>query len=416
LRTAQQPAARHNNKRTAVQLDLSGIWTLLLALGTIALGKWFNRRLPWLERSNIPPAVSAGLVLSLLLAVLRAQGVLDVRLASAPRDVLLLVFFASLGFAAHLGRLATAGRTALVVCVAIAATIALQNAAGVLVAKSFGGPASLGLFMGSIAFLGGHGTAAAWSAASQASGITGAFEIGIGSATLGLVFGGLVAGPVAALLMARSQASAGAQPAPVALPTSPTLPPRDAPLSSDRWLPSLFWILLCLGFGALLNDQLRRIVGIDLPAFLTAMLVGVALTNIADLLRRPLDTEVTDLVGTVALRIFLAIALLSLDWSALVDHLPMVLTATVVQIVLVIALAVGLLYLLDGRDRDAAAAAGGFMGFALGAMPVGLAVMRRLNERFGDTPRALLGVTLAASLFTDTANALFLAAAFRWMQ
>ena len=62
------------------------------------------------------------------------------------------------------------------------------------------------------------------------------------------------------------------------------------------------------------------------------MLVGVALTNAADLLRKPIDTEVTDLIGTLALRIFLAIALLSLDWSSLVAHLPMILSATVVQI------------------------------------------------------------------------------------
>jgi ESS family glutamate:Na+ symporter len=68
-----------------------------------------------------------------------------------------------------------------------------------------------------------------------------------------------------------------------------------------------------------------------------------------------------------------------------------------------------------GRDRDAAAAAGGFIGFGLGAMPVGLAVMRRLNSRYGDTPRALLAVTLAASLFPDTANALALAALFAWL-
>jgi ESS family glutamate:Na+ symporter len=399
-----------------VQLELSAIWTLLLALATIELGKWFNRHLGWLDRSNIPPAVSAGLVISLLLAVLRAQGVLDLRLATGPRDVLLLVFFASLGFAAHLGRLATAGRTALIVCLAIGATILLQNVAGVLVAKAFGEPTSLGLFMGSIAFLGGHGTATAWSEAPQAAGMTGAFEIGIGSATLGLIFGGLVAGPVAALLMARSQPSASAAPAATPLPSGPTLPPRDAPFSSDRWLPCLFWLLLCLGLGALLNEQIRSNSRIDLPAFLTAMLVGVALTNIADLARRPLDTEVTDLIGTIALRIFLAIALLSLDWSSLVAHLPMVVSATVVQIAVVVALAVAVLYVLDGRDRDAAAAAGGYMGFALGAMPVGLAVMRRLNERFGDTPRALLGVTLAASLFTDTANALLLTAAFRWLQ
>jgi ESS family glutamate:Na+ symporter len=125
---------------------------------------------------------------------------------------------------------------------------------------------------------------------------------------------------------------------------------------------------------------------------------------------------VTDLIGTVALRVFLAIALLSLDWSALLAHLPMVLTAALVQVGGVILVAVGLLYVLDGRDRDAAAAAGGFMGFALGAMPVGLAVMRRLNQHFGDTPRALLGITLAASLFQDTANALLLTVAFRWLQ
>jgi glutamate:Na+ symporter, ESS family len=402
-----------------VQLELSAIWTLLLALATIGLGRWFNSKLDWLERSNIPPAVSAGLVLSLLLAVLRAYGILDVKLATAPRDVLLLVFFASLGFAAHLGRLATAGRTALIVCVAIATTIVLQNVAGVTVAKLFGEPATVGLFMGSIAFIGGHGTATAWAAAPQAAGLTGVFEIGIGSATLGLIFGGLIAGPVAALLMARStttaDGAAATSGAGVTLPSGPTMPPRDAPFSSDRWLPCLFWILLCLGLGALLNQQLRSS-GVDLPAFLTAMLVGVALTNIADLLRRPLDTDVTDLIGTLALRIFLAIALLSLDWTALLAHLPMVLTVTVVQIAAVIAVAVGMLYLLDGRDRDAAAAAGGFMGFALGAMPVGLAVMRRLNQRFGDTPRALLGITLAASLFQDTANALLLTAAFQWLK
>ena len=143
-------------------IELSGIWTL--ALVTIEIGKWFNRKAGWLERSNIPPAVSAGLLVSLLLALLRETAVVDVQLTTAVRDVLLLVFFGTLGMAAHLGRLLTAGRTALVICVAIVAAITLQNDAGVLVAQAFGQPAALGLFMGRIAFVGGHGTATAWSA------------------------------------------------------------------------------------------------------------------------------------------------------------------------------------------------------------------------------------------------------------
>jgi len=40
--------------------------------------------------------------------------------------------------------------------------------------------------------------------------------------------------------------------------------------------------------------------------------------------------------------------------------------------------------------------------------------MRRMNTRFGETPRALLAMTLAASLFTDTANALSISAFIRW--
>jgi glutamate:Na+ symporter, ESS family len=401
-----------------VSIELSGIWTLALALVTIEIGKAFNRRAAWLERSNIPPAVSAGLVISLLLALLRETAVIDVQLTTAPRDLLLLVFFGTLGMAAHLGQLLTAGRTALVICLAIVIAVTLQNAGGVLVAQAFGQPARLGLFMGSIAFLGGHGTATAWSASPQAAALPGAFEIGIACATLGLVVGGLVAGPAAGWLMGRARASrdsAGGAPGQEAMLTGPVAPQREPPFSSDRWLPCLLWVLICLGVGAFLKGAIAHATGIELPDFLCAMLVGVVLTNAADLLRKPLDTEVTDLIGTVALRIFLAIALLSLDWSSLVTYLPMILSATAVQVGSVVLVAFGVVFLLDGRDRDAAAASGGFMGFALGAMPVGLAVMRRLNARHGDTPRALLGITIAASLFQDMANAVLLTIAFRWL-
>ena len=406
------PAAGEETEVVLITLELTPVWTLVAALLTIELGKRLNRWLPWLELGNIPPAVSGGLLLSVLLAGARSAGWLDVSLAGDVRGVLLLVFFASLGFAAHLGRLATAGAAALVICLAVAASIALQNTIGVLVAQAFGQPRSLGLFMGSIAYLGGHGTATAWAATPAAESLRGAFEIGIGSATLGLVFGGLVAGPVAAALMSRSRASAA--PA-AAVAVADLAPAREPVFSSDRWLPSLLWLLLCLGLSPWLGGLAERHAGFSAPGFLTALLTGVVLTNAADALRRPLDTDVTDLIGTIALRLFLAIALLSLDWAALLGHLPMLLAAAGLQIAGVVAVATVVVFWLMGRDREAAAAAGGFIGFGLGAMPVGLAVMRRLNARYGDTPRAILAITLAASLFPDTANALALAALFGWL-
>ena len=393
-----------------MQVELSGVWTLFAALATIELGKRINRAVPWIERGNIPPAVSAGLALSLGLAGLRAGCWLDVKFATAPRDVLLLVFFASLGLGAHLGRLASAGKGALVICLGITIAVVAQNLAGIAVATAFGAPPATGLFMGSIAFLGGHGTATAWANSFEGQAIEGAFEIGIGSATLGLVLGGLVAGPVSVWLATRNAAQA--RHATVFETAESVVVAREPAFSSDRWIPCLLWILACLAIGPLARDWAAGL-GFKAPTFLAVLLTGVLITNAADAARRPIDTEVTDLVGTIALRIFLAIAMLTLDWAELTARLPMLLAGAAVQVALTVAIAVLVVYTLFGRDRDAAAASGGFIGFSLGAMPVGLAVMRRLNTTFGETPRALLAITLAASLYTDTANALILAAFFR---
>ncbi|MCU0896836.1 MAG: hypothetical protein MUC55_04980 [Burkholderiales bacterium] len=395
-----------------MNLELSGVWTLVAALVTIEFGKRLNKWLPWLERGNIPPAVSAGLVLSLVLAGLRAGGWLDVKFSTAPRDVLLLVFFASLGFGAHLGRLLSAGKGTMVIVLAITLVVLGQNFAGIALAEAFGRPGGLGLFMGSIAFAGGHGTAVAWADSAEAAALPGALEIGLGAATLGLVLGGLVAGPVAVWLATRKVAETRG--ATVFSKGEEAGPMREPAFSSDRWLPSLLWICLCVALGPILRDWAAG-QGFKVPTFLAVLLTGVVITNIADAARKPLDTEVTDLVGTVALRIFLAIAMLALDWASLVKDLPMLLTAAVAQVAVTVVVGVVVVYLLFGRDRDAAAATGGFIGFSLGAMPVGLAVMRRLNTRFGETPRALLAITLAASLYTDTANALIIAALFRWL-
>jgi glutamate:Na+ symporter, ESS family len=395
-----------------MELQLNTAWTLVAALVTITLGRGLTRLWAPLARSNIPPAVSAGLLLSLALSALRAGGVLDVRFDSTPRDVLLLVFFASLGFGAHLGRLLAAGKDALVLCLAITLAVLGQNLAGVVIARAFGEPAALGLFLGSVAYLGGHGTATAWAGTPEGAAVAGAFEVGIGSATLGLVLGGLVAGPLSVWLATHSGRQA--RHATVFAADDAPEPEREALISSDRWLVPLLGLVLCLAAGPLLRtwaaDQ-----GFQMPAFLAALLTGVLLTNLADSAKRPFDTDVTDLVGTIALRIFLAIAMLTLDWMQLAGKLPLLFVAAAAQVVVVATIGVAVVYTLFGRGHEGAAATGGFVGFGLGAMPVGLAVMRRFSASFGETPRALLAITLAASLYQDTANAVILAALFRWL-
>ncbi len=105
--------------------------------------------------------------------------------------------------------------------------------------------------------------------------------------------------------------------------------------------------------------------------------------------------------------------MLGLQLAAVGDSVGMIAAATLAQIVIAVLVATLFVYpLLKGRDGAIGAA--GFVGFGLGAMPVGLAAMKRLVLHYGDAPRAFLVITLAASLFTDTANALIVQAFLTW--
>jgi ESS family glutamate:Na+ symporter len=387
-------------------LALNELFTLVLAILAILLGIAMNARWAALRASNIPPAVLGGLVFACIAAALHAAMGLEIEFASGNRGALLLIFFVGLGLAAKFSGLRKGGVEVALMCCVIAFMIVAQNAVGVALAKSFGLSSTLGLFVGSIPLLGGHGTAAAWAQAPEASGLSGAFELGIAAATLGLVAGGLIAGPVATVLarFAReAPAGEGAAPAEPGPGNEPGASLSDI-LNSDRWLRVLLLIATALAIGQALQWVAARM-NVTVPAFLTAMFGGIVLTNLADIVKRPVDFHLADLVSTIALRLFLAMAMLSLKLWTLLSFVGLLSTMLVAQVTLVVLAAALFVFPLMGRDRQASIAAGGFIGFSLGAMPVGLGTMRRLSESLGPAPRALLVVTLAASLFADAANA-----------
>ncbi len=82
------------------------------------------------------------------------------------------------------------------------AFIIVQNFVGVGLASALGLDPLIGLITGSITLTGGHGTAGAWGPDFESKfGLTGATGLGMASATFGLVFGGLIGGPVARRLI-----------------------------------------------------------------------------------------------------------------------------------------------------------------------------------------------------------------------
>ena len=167
----------------------------------------------------------------------------------------------------------------------------------------------------------------------------------------------------------------------------------------------LFVLALCVVLGDLVNRFLFER-DFKVPGFLTAMLVGIALTNLADRLQRPLRQEDFDGVGQVSLQLFLAMSLMSMDLSILSDGLTRVMLVLGIQILVMALFAEYVVFRVMGGDYDAAVIAGGFCGLGMGATPVAIANMNAITLKHGPSFKAFLVIPLVGAFFIDISNAL----------
>jgi len=390
---------------------VSNLHTLLVGLVALAVGNALTSRIPLLQRIDIPSAVIGGVLLSCITALVYVFGGVEVAFATDLRDVLLLVFFVTIGLSAKLSALRAGGRPLLVLCVVTVLLLVVQNVVGLAVMLGFGQHPFLGLLAGSISFVGGPGTALAWATEAERHGMPHAPELALASATIAVTVGALVAGPVTGWLIRRR----GLRGAP-GVAEAPWAEAEPAPVrhhGTDEMMRAFLVIFLAVAAGDVLKTWVGQ-AGLVLPGFLTAMLAGVALTNLADAAGIELDFDAIEHNGEMALQVFLAISLMSLKLWLITDAVPPLVTNALLQVVTTTAVALYLLFPLLGRDYDAAVAVGGFLGFGLSSMPVAMATMEQVTSRFGPAPRAFLLITLAGSFFVDLANA-FMVKAFLLM-
>jgi ESS family glutamate:Na+ symporter len=331
------------------------------------------------------------------------------------RDVLLLIFFSTIGLTAKLRTLAAGGK-ALALLVGVAAVfLILQNTTGVAIALMMGANPGYGLMAGSISFAGGHGTAIAWGAEAEAAGLASAGMIGIAFATFGLVGGGILGGPVVRYLISKNRIEAK---------PSETNESDDTETDDDGRGGELFNILtaiLVLGVCVALGDSVNRFLfakGVLLPGFLTAMLVGIVITNLSDAFKWQIHPKTIDKFGEVSLNLFLAMSLMSMKLWSLAGAAGPILIALMIQMLVITLFTVYVVFRVMGRDYDACVISAGFVGLGLGATPVAIANMDAVTSRFGPSRKAFLVVPLVGAFFIDLLNALvikgFIGILSRW--
>ncbi len=391
------------------------IHVLMVSVLVLYLGLYLNRKIRFLAENYIPPAVTGGLVCSAVVAAVYALADLEISFDLRIRDVLLLVFFSTIGLSAKLRTLAAGGR-ALALLVAVAAVfLILQDTTGVAIALALGAHPGYGLMAGSISFAGGHGTAIAWGAEAEAAGLAGAGTIGIAFATFGLIAGGLLGGPVARYLIGKNRIEAG----PATTATTAAAEPEDDGRAGELF--NILTAILVLAICVTLGDAVNRFLfekGVLLPGFLTAMLVGIVIANLSDILKFQIHPRTIDKFGEVALNIFLAMSLMSMKLWGLAGTAGPILLALMVQMLVITLFTVLVVFRAMGRDYDACVISSGFVGLGLGATPVAIANMDAVTTRFGPSPKAFLVVPLVGAFFIDIMNALvikgFIGVLTRW--
>lgn len=418
-----------------LKLDL--VLTLALAAVALFAGGWIQRRVPVLRRASIPAAAVGGLLFALVVLALRARGTLGVALDTSLRGPLQIAFFTTIGFGATTGLLRAGGSRMIFFFVLASLTAVVQNVAGIGVATALGAPKALGIICGSLTLTGGPATGLAFKDVFAGKGIVGADSIIIASATFGIFVASLLGNPVATALIRRFRLSApreattsdspaaaarderaeqfwaiGSTAAPddeVGRAVEPvTTPPTESNRTQDaaELLRNLLILLAVMGVGALIGAGLAR-AGVTLPAYVGAMVVAAIVRNLDDRYKFfRLDARALEALGFMALALFLVIALMDLKlWQLAGLAVPM-LVILCIQVVLTILYAVLVVFVLMGRDYEAAVTTSGHIGFGLGVTANAVANMEALTTRFGPAPRSFLYVPVVGAFFIDFSNAL----------
>jgi ESS family glutamate:Na+ symporter len=408
--------------------------TLAFAGLVLFAGYGLKRLIPALTRYNLPAPVIGGLLVSGAIAATRRPDWSPVTFDTALQSPLMIAFFTTVGFAASVSVLRVGGPQVMKFFLLSSIIALVQNVVGAGIATALGQNPLMGVLAGSVTLTGGPATGLAFAPDFVAAGITGAATLAVASAMVGIVAGGIMGGPIGTALVERRQlrtpgaAPAAAGPDVVAAHVLEAASPEPAPaapagedVEAYGLLKTLVVILVAMWLGGWVSIGIQEHVRfpgflpglggrpLTLPPYIGSMVVAAAIRNIDDLTGLfGLSQRLIDDLGSIALSLFLALALMSLRlWELAGLAVPLAVILSV-QLAVVALVAAFVVFRTMGRDYEAAVMSSGFVGFMLGTTANAMANMDAMVQRFGPAPRAFLVVPMVGAFFIDFANAILI--------
>lgn len=386
-------------------LQFDAVTTLAITCVLLLLGEGIVNKVSILRRLCIPAPVIGGLLFAIVVAILQSLNVITIKLDSDfLQDFFMLAFFTTIGLGASLKLLKLGGRVLILYFIFCGILAFCQNVIGVSLSKVLNIPPLLGLTAGSMSMEGGHGNAAAYGKTLESLGVDSAVTAALAAATLGLVAGGLIGGPVVRYLIKKFDLKPGdAKDTGIDFSEvgyNENLHSRMNP--TTVFIVQFTIIAVCMAIGTYIGDGFTNLTGINIPVYVGAMFVAVIIRNISDYGNlNIIDMKITNQVSDVSLSLFLSIALMSIKLTE-IYQLALPLTIIVlVQIVFIVLFSVFVVFRGLGKNYDAAVMIGGFIGHGLGATPNAMANLDVITKKFGASPKAYLVVPVVGAFLID---------------
>ncbi|MDS3999281.1 sodium/glutamate symporter [Staphylococcus capitis] len=386
-------------------IELDAITTLCLACVLYLIGQSIINHVSILRRICIPAPVIGGLLFSILVAILDSLHIVKIKLdASFIQDFFMLAFFTTIGLGASLKLFKIGGKVMLLYFIFCGIMAICQNIIGVSLAKILNIQPLLGLTAGSMSMEGGHGNAAAYGKTIQDMGIDSAVTAALAAATLGLVFGGLIGGPVVKYLIKRYNL---------------TPEHRDESYKNygeveynqslhNKFKPTqIFFIqftilVFCMALGTYIGDTFTHMTGVNIPMYVGSMFVAVIIRNVSEFAGLNIvDLKINDQIGDISLGIFLSLALMSIQLTEIYSLAIPLIIIVLIQVVFMVLFSIFVLFRGLGKDYDAAVMVGGFIGHGLGATPNAMANLDVITKKYGSSPKAYLVVPIVGAFLID---------------
>lgn len=410
-------------KAGTLLINVSAIQAVALAVITYYFGVWAKKKIPILEKYSIPSPVVGGMTFALILSVLEGYGVLKVRFDSSLQTLLMLAFYTTVGLMASVKLITQGGRMLVGFLVAVSVLCVLQNFLGMGLASVMGLDPHYGILSGSVSMMGGLGTAAAFGPYfEQTYGVTGGTAVGITSATFGMVAALLIGGPFGEWAIHRYKVKT---PKEVGVPEPRLHLPKEMetglapgsaakePTFTEQLMRAGGVVAVCVALGSIVSGYLGQF--ITLPAYIGSMIVAAVVRNIGDYtgLYR-VQGKGLDAVADISLVLFVTMAINSLKLYELVHLAVPMLVILAGQTLLMLVYAWLVMFTLFGRSYDAVMLTVGGIGFSMGATVNGLANMQAVGEKYGQSPKAWLIVSIVGAFLIDFINALVITYLATW--